>query len=226
MTHVSDVIELIRASLVEMGADAIRDGKPYGLRGYPDFHRECFPGSFRVSAWEEPITAGLSMRLNRKGIDACTEQYLPQGGRCDLVLRLNENERLWIEVKTAFRPCLRPNKVAGALYAYHYDGDQLYDPKGTSSWIAGVGDIAKKDFKKLQLLTKPLADHVGILLLGFDMKTWPLTDQELYTLLPPELDSWTPAHVDRSGLMLPDQYPVRGAKGFRDRLWFWHREVS
>src|ERR1700676_1522529 len=38
--------EAIRATLVEMGDESVCAGYPFGLRGYPDFHRLMHPGSF------------------------------------------------------------------------------------------------------------------------------------------------------------------------------------
>lgn len=218
--------DTIRTTLVEMGDEALCDGRPYGLRGYPDFHREMFPGKFSPSRWEEPISAGLSQRLTRKGFNSAEEVRYPFGGRCDLVIQLSASERLWIEVKTAFRPCLRPVKSPGARYAYDYEGDNLYDPGGDGSWKAGVADVRKKDILKLQRLSRPEADHIGILLLGFDKVSWPLRDDELYERLPPELDVWNAEHSDRSGTSWADRYEVRARKGFRDRVWFWHRPVA
>jgi hypothetical protein len=213
-------------TLKEMGATSVREGEPYGLRGYPDYHRKLFPGSFRKDAWEEPLTAGLGLGLNQRGYPTATERDYPMGGRNDLVVDLGGSETLWLECKTAFRQCLgRPRP--GSCYAYNYDGDNCYDPgQGRDSWVVGVSDIALKDVPKLLSLTPTEATYIGVLLLGFDRESAPLTNRELYDLLPRCLDEWEPAHGLKERLSWPDSYPARARLGFRERAWFWYRPVA
>jgi hypothetical protein len=223
---VSSLFDAIVTTLREMASESVNQGKPYALRGYPDYHRELYPGSFKISAWEEPITAGLAMRLCRKGVQATTEISYPDGsGRCDLVVQIDPINRFWIECKTAFRPCLRPAS-AGYGYKYDYEGDRTYEPSGKGSWVAGVADIALKDIPKLMRLQPRAAQFVGVLLLGFDRESRPLTNRELYALLPPNLDTWVAAHTVREGLCHSDCYPIRAKKGFRDRTWLWYQQVD
>ena len=178
-----------------MGASSVQNGKPYGLRGYPDYHRELFPRSFRKSAWEEPLTAGIALGLNKRGSSATTEKCYPAGGRSDLVVERTPPDSLWIECKTAFRQCLARSRP-GSLYDYNYDGDGCYDPgQGRDAWVAGVADIGAKDkFPKLLSLDPSDASYVGVLLLGFDRENAPLTNRELDDLLPPCLNEWKALH--------------------------------
>ncbi len=231
--HVNDITHIWNAildALKEMGAASVREGKPYGLRGYPDYHRErqFSERSFRKSAWEEPLTDGIRLGLACQGLCTTTERRYPANPqeRCDLVVDLCQSGLLWIECKTAFRQCL--GKAGwGSPYDYDYDGDDWYDPgKGRDSWVAGVRDIVEKDVPKLLSLTSNEAQHVGVLLLGFDLRHAPLTNQELYGLLGPSLDEWKPLHDSKEGVTWKDSYSVRAERGFRERVWFWCRPVA
>jgi hypothetical protein len=53
-----------------------------------------------------------------------------------------------------------------------------------------------------------------------------LTNNELYEILPPSLDSWQAAHGPKEGVTWDDSYPVRKDCGFRERVWFWCRPVT
>jgi len=213
-------------SAKQIGSSSVAVGKPYGLRGYPDYHRELYPGSFRQAAWEEPLTEGLAGELRRRGYLASTEKFYPCGGRCDLIVELPETDEIWIECKTAFRQHLGP-ATANSLYKYDYDGHNAFDPgRGRDSWVAGVGDIGLKDIPKLLTLTANDAAYVGVLLLGFDRVQSPFANQDLYELLPPELNEWLALHGAKEGIGWPDCYPVRAEQGFRERLWFWCRRVE
>lgn len=226
MDAITGLWDAILDTLKEMGDASVRQGKPYGLRGYPDYHREEFPGSFRKAAWEEPLTAGIRLGLEHRGYFATTESAYQMGGRCDLVVALNDSERVWIECKAAFRQCLG-KPMPGSPYDYNYDGDNWYDPgRGRDSWVAGVADIAGKDVPKLLSLSSDEARYVGVLLLGFDLKCAPLTNQELDELLRPCLDEWKPAHGLTEGVTWDDSYPIRRDRGFRERAWFWYRPVA
>jgi hypothetical protein len=216
---VDEIIRLwqqVQLILQEMGDEAAKGGsQPYGLRGYAAYHRERFPGSFRKDAWEEPIMAELAMRLAQREIIAIPERPYPGGrGRCDLGLQVTKTDQLWIEFKTAYR-----ETIIG------WDAERTEEPRGKGSWKAGVADIKAKDIVKLNTLRRPGASYIGILLLGFDRTARPLQTEELYALLPTELDSWVAAHEQREGGGWPDRHQVRADKGFRDRLWFWYRPV-
>jgi hypothetical protein len=218
--------DAILDSLREMGNVSVRQGKPYGLRGYPDYYRERFPGSFRKSAWEEPLTAGVKLGLEERGFLAKTEWPYGTGERCDLVVDLSRSKSVWIECKAAFRQCLGKPKP-GSPYDYNYDGDNWYDPgRGSNSWVEGVADIARKDVPKLLSLSSIEAQYTGVLLLGFDLQCAPLTNEELDELLRPCLDEWKPAHGEKEGATWDDSYPIRKELGFRERVWFWYRPVA
>lgn len=70
MDAVIRIWQAIRATLDEMGNQAITPERAYGLRCYPYTHDELFPGAFRKDAWEEKITDGLARGLRRRGIQA------------------------------------------------------------------------------------------------------------------------------------------------------------
>jgi hypothetical protein len=217
MEATAHIWSLIQLTLRAMGEASVQAGKPYGLRGYGDYHRELFPGSFRKTAWEEPITAGLALGLRAKHVNASTERRYPNSQeRCDLLIQDEQLGSFWIEFKTAYREGIRG-----------YEANGFKEFRGKSSWQAGVGDIAAKDIIKLNSLPLSAAQHVGVLLLGFDREARPLLTEELYAVLPAELrTSWKAAHDNPEGVRWPDCYPVRAAKGLRDRLWFWHRPVK
>jgi hypothetical protein len=216
----------ILTALQEMGSESVKAGKPYGLRGYPDFHRELYPGSFRKYAWEEPLIAGIASRLRNKGLHVQTESLYPTAKeKCDLIVTLTEGARLWLECKTAFKESLgEPSPGYG--YGYDYEGTKPYSPRGKGCWTAGVADIGAQDLLKLKSLRRQDAEFIGILLLGFDRSTVPLGHDELYDLLPRDLASWTALHKDEDGVMWPDPYPPRAARGFRDRVWLWITAVT
>jgi hypothetical protein len=176
----SFVWQAILAALDEVGNLAVTPEKPYGLRCYPYLHREQFPGVLRGTATEERTTDGLARALRQRGLTAFTERFYPDSReRCDLVIEVASRQELWIECKTAY--CENLNG---------FEGDKPTKYYGKNSWKAGVADIAAKDIHKLNRLRAPQVCHVGILLIGFDRLLQPITNEELYALLPHELESW------------------------------------
>ena len=225
MGSIVAVWDAIVETLREMGADSIKEGRPYGLRAYASYCRSLGLG-IRKGACEEPLTAGIAAGLACQGYPATLEQPYPMGGRSDLVVDLGDSELVWLECKTAYREHLARSK-ADPRYDYNYDGDNCYDPgRGRDSWVAGVSDIGGKDIPKLLTLRPSEAKFIGVLLLGFDRERVPLTNRELYDLLPSCLNEWTPAHGGAAGISWPDSYPVRAQGGFRERVWFWYRRVG
>ncbi len=246
-----DILEIwkaIRETLWDMGNEAVADGQPYALRGYAAWHRIKFPGLFRKTRWEEPITDGLAKglegrKVGEKRIHARTEETYPGNSqkRCDLVIGLDGTDFLWIEFKTAYK-----ENLCRKSDDFCWDGDKFYEPSGKQSWEAGVADIDNKDIKKLNGLIglqPPITRYIGILLLGFDRAYTPkfgkneITVEQLYGgaghvgLLPCELcydGGWIPAHgKDHPEGIIPwrDRHGPRAARGFRERLWFWYRSV-
>ena len=225
MGNIVAVWDAIVETLREMGADSIKEGRPYGLRAYGSYRRSLGHG-IRKRACEEPLTGGIAAGLARRGYPATPEQPYPLGGRSDLAVGLGGSELVWIECKTAYREHLARSK-ADPRYDYSYSGDNCYDPgRGRGSWVAGVSDIGGKDIPRLLTLHPGEAKFIGVLLLGFDRESVPLTNQELYDLLPSCLNEWTPAHGGAAGISWRDSYPIRASRGFRERVWFWYRPVG
>lgn len=227
-----DIISIWHATLAtlkEMGSASVQEGEPYGLRGYSDFYRKLHPGSFRKCAWEEPLMAGIELGLKNRGFHATTkksELRYPVGGYCDLIVDPDSSSSTWIECKTAYRQHLA-ELSPGSQYRYNYNGVGSYDPgRGRDSWVAGVLDIGRKDVPKLLSLSPAEAKYIGVLLLGFDLVTSPLTNRELYELLPTCLCDWQSAHDSKEGITWDDSYPIRKERGFRERIWFWYRLVT
>jgi hypothetical protein len=233
----------IKEALWNMGNEAVADGQEYGLRCYADWHRKRFPGSFCDTQWEEPITEGLAQRLagrqiGDRRIHACTEKRYPASSqKCDLVIGLDGVHSAWIECKTAYK-----ERLCRKRDSYDYNGDAP-EP---DYWERGVEDIGK-DVEKLDSLRPPAARYVGILLLGFD-RAGPLIPgfdlpanaialEQLYGrkdqagLLPPALyrgGVWLAGHgrEGRGGIIWEDRYAPRADRGYRERLWFWYRQVA
>lgn len=228
MDDIIPIWHAILATLKEMGTASVQEGEPYGLRGYPDCHRKLFPGSFRKCACEEPLMAGIELGLKSYGFQATTkkgELRYPAGGYCDLIIGPDSSSSIWIEFKTACRQHLAESSP-GSQYRYKYDGVGSYDPgRGRDSWVSGVLDIGRKDVPKLLSLSPLEAKYIGVLLLGFDRVTDPLTNRELYELLPKGLCDWKSAHDSKEGVTWDDSYPLRKERGFRERIWFWYRLV-
>ena len=213
MGSIVAVWDAIVETLGEMGADSIKEGRPYGLRAYASYCRSLGLG-IRKGACEEPLTAGVAAGLVRRGHPATPEQPYPMGGRSDLVVDLGDSELLWLECKTAYREHLASSK-ADPRYDYKYDGDNCYDPgRGRNSWVAGVSDIGGKDIPKLLTLRPNEAKFIGVLLLGFDRERVPLTNRELYDLLPSCLNEWTRLMAEQQGFPGPIAIRLGHKAGF------------
>jgi hypothetical protein len=226
MDNVMLIWEEIQKTLDEMAK--LFPDKPWALRCYLYSHRKLTGRFPRRNAWEDSITEGLADRLSDKGL--CTKpfrRYAHSHGSCDLVIRLNNGEKFWIECKTAYRMDL------GDVL----DGTKPKELCGDMSWVRGVRDIAAA-IEKLGRLRLPVAHYLGVLLIGFDrdqkgerIETDDDTDDSyLYKLLPGELrgDGWVPAHGKHNphGVTCPDRCSGRAEIGYRDRLWFWYRRVA
>ena len=206
-----------------MGDASVKDGHNFGLRAYADYHRLLYPGSFRSTAWEEPITAGLAIGLRNASFKVDTERLYPTSAeRCDLIVQLPATGNVWIEVKTGF------TEVFGDTYEA-CDATPIKSSKNAIHDRLSGKDI-RHDFDKLTSLRKSDADFIGILYLGFDRIGRSLEDGGYFELLAerlPKLATWHQCHEKPIGRIWSDRYSGRGViRLSRSCGLFWYKSVG
>lgn len=87
--------------------------------------------------------------------------------RCDLVIELETGERLWLEVKGAWKDYWSANGGLGIFRSY------LLEPLVADA-CTGKTHTVPLDLRKLEALHPPDADFVGELLVGFDESGAPI----------------------------------------------------
>jgi hypothetical protein len=84
-------------------------------------------------------------------------RYPAGGGKCDRVLELTDNARVWIEVKLAWRTWFF--EVRKDNESFYYEG--YFTGRNHSHSVAG-------DFAKLERITSQHGRYVALILVGFD----------------------------------------------------------
>ncbi len=186
---------------VDTEAVPLEDGCPTGLWWYA---RHCSreavaqPRSYRN---EEKWSRRLECLLMEEGIDASTEvRYpTPPRRRCDLVIQWPSAGRLWLEVKGAWKHRDRYGKLPNNPYGKHLHA-------------------AGKDLVKLTTLGQNVADHLGMLVIGFDTSIDPISEADVKRVRSGcKLDSWVEQYADWSDRYRPDG---------KVRVWLWLRPVA
>ena len=186
-----------------MDAEAVPlpDGTPTGLRGYYAFRRGSYRGG-RGLAWENTWTERLAELLPAYGYTAeCQCRYPGQRKTCDLVLSALRMKSMWIEVKGSWRSTID-------------DADLRRDIPNTSFKKHLYTTAA--DVNKLQKLRSGEASHLGLLLIGFDTRALPITDDDL-SIIRVTTKGWREASAG---------WNDHAWHGRRVRCWFWWRSSS
>lgn len=129
--------------------------------------------------------------------------------RCDLRLTLPNGARIWLEIRGAWKSFLARR---GALRVYR---SQLLHPL-----VAGLdprNSTAALDLRHLASLTARDADGTAFLLVGFDDRLHPLSDDvETFDRLS-SLDTWACARASWPHRLKADHFV---------RVWLWIRDLQ
>lgn len=215
MSRLDGLSTTLFGALRQMDAEAttrLPTGAPTGLS---DYGRHSRPELRRPQA-EVEWSRRLASLLRAAGYSVTTEVRYPEYAlptkrrrqRCDLVVDLGEEGRLWLEIKGAWR-----DYWGGKSGIYHcyllYPLAPEYD--------LGKDHTVPFDLTKLKALRTPEAQFIAELLIGFERLDDPM-DHEIRRLIRlAELDQWrTDVDAWESGTT-PNQ---------RIRTWLWQCAVS
>ena len=196
---------------IDEEASTMLDGVPTGLNWYGGHARPDQKKPQTEPYW----TRRLAEILSARGLPTTRKERYPvdgaSRGRCDLVVTLDGDRRLWIEIKGAWREWWRRTGSLGIYRAY------LLHPLVPG--LAPKSHTVPLDLQKLSRLSTNHADHVALLLVGFDSVESPMDDDvsELMRLAGLNLMPWTTVSTG-----WPDQRRL----GERVRCWCFHRAVT
>jgi hypothetical protein len=193
-------------------ADTKRGDAPTGLSWYGGHAK---PEQKRPQT--EPLwSKRLAQLLQDAGYDAQAEVTYPvpveQGRtRCDLVIRTDSGQCIWLEIKGAWRSYWAQH---GALHRYR---TYLLYPLVESS--LPKGHSLPQDIQKLDRLTREDASDIAILLIGFEQTDEPMDDDiaELRELSGLGSNAWPE---------WSDQWDDPHRPGERVRCWLWSAHVT
>lgn len=144
-------------------ADSLDDGEPTGLQEYALHSSPHQPGNIR--AW----THRLARALKAEGYEVAVHKRYPRSNGaerrqfCDLVLTTSPTERLWLEVRGAWKSAWghgREPKPRSPFWSY------LFGPLDRT--VRARGHSAGQDLAKLLRLQANHGSHRGLLVVGFD----------------------------------------------------------
>lgn len=196
------VITTLAKSLRAMDVEAVPlpTGTPVGLWWYARHRRrdEALPKNCRN---EEDWSRKLKELLDGEGMPTVTERFYPRPPkrRCDLVIAWPEVGRLWLEVKGAWRHNNSRGTVKNSAYRKHLDA-------------------AADDLGKIGSLDTTVADHVGVLLVGFDTSTDPIPPDDVDVVRHGSRTTGWVEHYEQ----WDDLYRPNG----RVRVWLWLRRAA
>lgn len=202
----------IFASLRMMDAEAttVDAGKPVGLYYYGGHYAPMARRKQTEPAW----TARLGEMLRERGWDIATEVAYPKNRRkkCDLVVTTGVGERIWIELKGAWKQYWLElgNRFIYESYLFHPLKPGLDQSKTPTAAL---------DLAKLRDLQRPNAHAVALLVIGFDSSDSPMDADiaeftELAGLAEPEWETSGDQWLDRRGPRL------------NVKCWLWIRARS
>lgn len=212
----SDGINDIFFPALEKALKRLDGESPFGLRGYADH----LLGTRKRIQDEEPISRGLCKCLFDAGLPAFAEVLYPIRNSvgaitdkfCDLVVRLRNDEFLWIEAKVFFTEYYKDITYA-----------ELFKSKNLTSKIGSFLNDCKI---KTASLTRPEATYVGGLLIGFESSSRPVPAKQV-TRVNSEMSEWNPGHRESTGVRWQSSAPAyTGELQFWNRVWFWSRAVA
>jgi hypothetical protein len=193
-------VEFVLRSLRAINAEAtpLADGKPTGLCWYQGHLGRL--GGRRTRRHEESWFPPLVERFAQANVDAKPEcLYPPPKRRCDLRVAWPALGRIWLEIKGAWRFTDAVGKARNGAFKKH-----LYSTAA--------------DADKLLTLTRADADHVSLLVVGFDNERWPINPVEHIGIIRRRLD---PAWIETA-----DEWPDPHRPGGHVRCWMWLRPVG
>lgn len=215
MSHLTKLTQALFSALRQMDVEAVTllgSGAPTGLS---DYGRHARPELKRPQA-EVEWSRRVAQLLRIEGFAVTTEVPYPayavpvtrRRQRCDLVIDLGEDGKLWLEVKGAWRDYW--GGKSGIYLCY------LLFPLAPE-YDLGKDHTVPFDLAKLKALKQPEAQHVAELLIGFERHDDPM-DTEIGSLIRlAELDQWQ-THVDAwDSTVVPSQ---------RIRAWLWHKKIE
>ena len=179
----------------------LEQGHVTGLRDYGRHARQDTSKPQCEPEWSKR----LAELLNAVGIPTATEVPYPgQRTRRDLQLQFNETESITIEVK-------------GAWSDYWGRSNKLYRTYLLHPLIPNL-DASKDhtvpfDLLKLSSLRSPETNHIGLLLIGFELPDDPMDDDVETLKSLANLAAWTESS---------DAWESKTVPGQRIRCWFWH----
>jgi hypothetical protein len=204
-----EIGQLLLRPLEEMDREATKPYKdrPHGGLGVDAWYVDDVPlGRYEI-AWEKALCG----RLNQHGYHSAWQVPFPQDPRkkCDIVTSV-DGKKMWIELKSAWKAWIdekntfRTNNRSFKPYLFG---------KGKTHSAAG-------DIRKLETLTKPDADYLGGLLVGFDSVTDPM-DPEVSERIA-EMDM-----IDKGWEVAgPHTWADLNNPACRHACWFWFREAA
>jgi hypothetical protein len=196
--------EKLFAALQTMDREASAiSGGPTGL---------CWYGARKTRQTSRHWIPRLVSLLRESGIDAHGQHPYPhRGPRCDLFVRISGEETVWIEIVGAWKDYCRRVGLESVYRA------SLQFPIEPPEVIARKNKFAV-DMERLTTLSPPHAQHIGMLLVGFDSAQFSM-DEDVQDLKarsvlgkppwPEHADSWTDARRD----------------GCSVKCWLWMRPV-
>lgn len=180
-------------ALQTMDAEAtyLVGGRAAGLQAYRH-------PALASNRWEESWSRGIADRVPQCRVECC---YPGAKKRCDLVWTLEDGSKLWLEVKGAWKQYLWNGVLkSNSAYRKHL--------KAAAADVIKVGE-----------LPRGIAQHVGLLLLGFDVSGSPMDADIEAFILKAKLKNpeWTVAHRRWADPLAP---------GHRNSAWLWIRDVQ
>ena len=141
-------------------ASVIRGG-PTGL---------CWYGARKTRQTSRHWIPRLTILLNEAGFEVHGQEPYPTGGaRCDLTIRVNGNESVWIEIVGAWKDYCRRVGMESLYRA------TLQFPIESTQPVARKHKLAT-DMERLARVSPPQAQHIGVLIVGFDSTQFPMDE--------------------------------------------------
>ena len=185
--EMADLGRILFACLRLMDAEAItvRDGAVTGLSWYGAHSQHGRPKPRTEPEW----MVRLARLLEELGLHTIREAMYPDltkntKNRCDLLMYMPNGEKVWVEVKGAWKEYWRNHS------------ESIYRSYLLHPLVPGLDQTKTHtvplDLEKLARLHKPEADHVGMLVVGFDSTNAPMDDdiRELCRLSGLGSDPW------------------------------------
>jgi len=167
--EVSRLLDTLADFVAEIDSDcsSIHNGVELGLVNVkPEYQDVAYEQTGRKLSEEQLIAWRLVDKLRRVRYSVEWEVPYPalSGKRCDLVIRLNDCSRLWIELKLAWKSW------------FNCEGPPVYSNRSYRSYLEGRNRTYsfRHDFDKLGDLSWSGTDYRAVCLVGFDCADRPM----------------------------------------------------